>query len=347
MPRHALTPRSTRSVARALRRGPARHDRSVLVAWLAAAVALVVCASATTSTEARPAKTPRYHGFPCPNPRGHQVTECRLGVRGTPDLSRKGWRTVFGQEVTISEPVTELAPNPAAGNARSWPLVDSLAQRMGNLAYDPERGRFTLTDVNGTSYRATVVNVRGHGCAASRRQSRDFPLLQIIAPKVKSSGGQAFVDGRAVAGSPAGDAFLGQRGGGTGCGPVGKPRGKQRALRDPAVGATAHARLSDGTINTVTEYDAKPAFGGTVYFMSNTTSVFVGGIARGMVRLGTPISTVDRLRGCDPNSDGTLTWRYVAIHTGKRSRPRLYGWLPARCRGAGSTPPATTPSQAS
>lgn len=121
-----------------------------------------------------------------------------------------------------------------------------------------------------------------------------------------------------------------------------------RPLRDPAVGATAHARLSDGTINTVTEYDAKPAFGGTVYFMSNTTSVFVGGIARGMVRVGTPISTVDRLRGCDPNSDGTLTWRYVAIHTGKRSRPRLYGWLPARCRGAGSTPPpATTPSQAS
>lgn len=320
--------------------------RTACATVLVAAATAALLAAAGPSTASRPgkpvAKAPRYHGFACPDPRGHKVTECRLGVHGTPDLSRKGWRTLFGQEVTISEPVTELASNPAAGNARSWSLVDSLAQRMGSLAYDPERERFTLTDVGGTSYRASVVNLRGHGCAASRRQSRDFPLLQIIAPKVQSSGGQAFIDGRAVAGTPAGDAFLGQRGGGTGCGPARKPRGKRRQLRDPAVGATAHARLSDGTINTVTEYDAKPAFGGTVYFMSNTTSVFVGGVARGMVRVGTPISTVDRLRGCDPNSDGTLTWKYVAIHTGKRSRPRLYGWLPARCKGPATTTLSTT-----
>lgn len=317
-------------------RGGGHHRLARRVGGVIALTAGIAAVVVGPSTGAKPAKTPRYDGFACPDPRGHRVTECRLGVHGTPDLSRKGWRTVFGQEVTISEPVTELAENPAAGSARSWPLVDSLAQPMGSLAYDADRARFTLTDVGGATYRATVVNLRGHGCAASRRQSRAFPLLQIIAPKVKSSGGQAFVDGRAVAGSAAAAAFTAQRGGGTGCGPVGKPRGKQRPLRDPAVGTTSHARLSNGVINTVTEYDAKPAFGNTVYFMSNTTSVYVGGVARGMLRVGTPISTVDRLRGCDPNSDGTLTWKYVAIHTGKRSRPRLYGWLPARCPG---TPP--------
>lgn len=315
-----------------------------IISVVAVVIVGLVLSLGSASTAARTAKVPRYRGFACPDPKGHRVTECRLGIHGTPDLSRKGWHAVFGQEVTISVPVTELAENPALGGARSWPLIDSLAQPMGSLAYDAERRRFTLTDVVGATYRATVVNLRGHGCAASRRQSRDFPLLQIIAPKVKSSGGQAFVDGRAVAGSAAANAFAKQRGGGTGCGPVGKPRGQQRALRDPAVGATSHARLSNGEINTVTEYDAKPVFGNTVYFMSNTTSVFVGGVTRGMVRVGTPISTVDRLRGCDPNSDGTLTWRYVAIHTGKRSRPRLYGWLPARCPGVAAAPttPATT-----
>ena len=300
----------------------------VVVALLVVAVRLVIAASAS---DAATPKTPTYHGFRCADPKGHQVTECRLGVHGTPDLSRKGWKKVFGQEVTIGVPVTELASNPAAGDRRDWPLVDSLAQPMGRLAYDPERSRFELTVLDGTTVRATTVKMRGHGCAASRKQSRDFPLLQIIAPKVKSSGGQAFIDGAALAGSEAATRFASQLGGGTGCGPVGKPRGKQRPLGDPSVGATAHARLSDGTINTVTEYDAKDAFGGTVYFMSNTTSVFVGGVARGMVRVGTPVSKVDQFRRCDPNSDGTLTWRYLAIHTGKRSRPRLYGWVPARC----------------
>ena len=104
-----------------------------------------------------------------------------------------------------------------------------------------------------------------------------------------------------------------------------------RPLANPDVGATAHARLSDGTINGVTEYDAKPAFGNVVYFMSNTTSVSVGGIARGMVRVGTPVAKVDAFTGCDPNSDGTLTWRYWSIRTGVAARPRLYGWIPGRC----------------
>ena len=93
----------------------------------------------------------------------------------------------------------------------------------------------------------------------------------------------------------------------------------------------SHARLSDGTLNTVTEYDAKPAFGNVVYFMSNTTNVSVGGIARGMVRVGTPVAKVDSFARCDPNSDGTLTWRYWSIRTGVVGRPRLYGWIPTPC----------------
>lgn len=104
-----------------------------------------------------------------------------------------------------------------------------------------------------------------------------------------------------------------------------------RKLANPRVGASAHARLSDGTINSVTEYDAKPEFANTVYFMSNTTQVSVGGIARGMVRVGTPVAKVDSFARCDPSSDGTLTWRYEAIQTGVPGRPRLFGWIPARC----------------
>ena len=104
-----------------------------------------------------------------------------------------------------------------------------------------------------------------------------------------------------------------------------------RRLANPNVDPFAHARLSNGAINDVKEYDAKPDFGNVVYFMTNTTSVSVGGVARGMVRVGTPIAKVDSFDTCDPNSDGTLTWRYWSIRTGVAARPRLYGWIPGRC----------------
>ena len=80
------------------------------------------------------------------------------------------------------------------------------------------------------------------------------------------------------------------------CGPSGPERGKLRPLANPRVGAGAHARLSNGVINGVTEYDAKPAFANVVYFNSNTTQVSVGGIARGMVRVArrSPRSTASR-----------------------------------------------------
>ena len=68
-----------------------------------------------------------------------------------------------------------------------------------------------------------------------------------------------------------------------------------------------------------------------MYFNSNTTQVSVGGIARGMVRVGTPVAKVDSFTKCDPSSDGTLTWRYLSIRTGNANRPRIYGWIPANC----------------
>lgn len=91
----------------------------------------------------------------------------------------------------------------------------------------------------------------------------------------------------------------------------------------------AHARLGGGEFNTVSEYDAKPEFGNVVYVMSNTTNVHVGGMTRGMVRVGTPIRRIDTFDYCDPNSDGTLTWDYVSIHAG--GRRQMYGWIPRRC----------------
>ena len=237
--------------------------------------------------------------------------------------------------MTISKRFDMLAPNPSAGGARSWPLIDSLAQPMGRLEMTGA-GRFVLVALDGRAFRATTVNVRGHGCAASARQSARFPLVQIIAGKANGGGTQAFLDSAAIGrstrlGAVALDAFLAQRGGGTGCGPPRREVGKLRRLANPNVHPAAHARLSSGALNDVKEYDAKPDFGNVVYFMSNTTSVSVGGVARGMVRVGTPVAKVDSFAGCDPNSDGTLTWRYWSIRTGVKSRPRLYGWIPGRC----------------
>ncbi|MDQ3721579.1 MAG: hypothetical protein M3376_00595, partial [Actinomycetota bacterium] len=190
--------------------------------------------------------------------------------------------------------------------------------------------------LDGAPFRATRVNVRGRGCAVSSAQMDDFPLVQIIAGKAPAGGTQAFIDAAAIdRGTPSGAAALRAFGAqkGTGCGPPRREIGRVRKLANPDVGKTAHARLSDGTLNGVTEYDAKRAFGNIVYFMSNTTNVSVGGITRGMVRVGTSVAKADYFTSCDPNSDGTLTWRYWSIRTGVAARPRLYGWIPGRCPG--------------
>jgi hypothetical protein len=279
-----------------------------------------------------------YHGRRCTPPQGHRIADCRLARHGTPDLSRAAWRALRGAEVTVSARIDGLQPNPAAGLARTWPLVDSLGLPVARRTATG-LGGFSVLGSDGTPYRATSVRVRGHGCTADLARQRRFTLVQVIAPRSSSGGTQAFLDTAALerataSGRAALAAFAGQRGGGTGCGPGGPERGRLRALADPRVGAHAHARLSDGQVNSVDEYDAKPAFANVVYFSSNTTSVSVGGIARGMVRAGTPVAKVDAFARCDPNSDGTLTWRYWSIRTGVAARPRMYGWIPARCPAA-------------
>jgi hypothetical protein len=273
-----------------------------------------------------------YRGRACTPPAGHRIADCRTGVHGTPDLSRAAWRALRGAEVTFSERIDGLAPNPDAGGARDWPLLDSLGQPLGRLVAGGERP-FTVLGSDGTPYRVTSVRVRGRGCAASTAQQRRFTLVQVIA-RAPSGGTQAFLDTAALdpaslSGARALAAFAAQRG--TGCGPSGPERGRVLPLRDPHVGASAHARLSNGVVNSVNEYDAKPAFGNVVYFNSNTTQVSVGGIARGMVRVGTPVAKVDSFARCDPSSDGTLTWRYLSIRTGDPARPRIFGWVPALC----------------
>lgn len=295
---------------------------------------LLIAVLGTLAAAPAAASAAGFEGRRCTPPVGHRIADCRVGRHGIPDLSRAAWRDLRGAEVTIGVKIESIAPNFAAGGARSWPLIDSLAQPMGTLETSAD-GRLVLRAWDGTPYRVTSVRMRGRGCAASLDQQRRFALFQIIG-KSPTGGGQAFVDTAALdqstaSGRAARTAFRGQRGGGTGCGPGGREVGRVRPLADPRVGDSAHARLSDGTINSVTEYDAKPEFGNTVYFMSNTTQVSVGGIARGMVRVGTPVAKVDSFARCDPSSDGTLTWRYWSIRTGVPGRPRLYGWIPARC----------------
>jgi hypothetical protein len=315
-------------------------ERNLCAAWAFAAVMsrLLFTGPALLALAVVPAlaaTAPRFEGRACTPPKGHRIADCRLGRHGTPDLSRAAWRALRNAEVTISKKLDALAPNPAAGDARSWPLIDSLAQPMGRLQMTAAR-RFELVSLKGTAYRATTVNLRGHGCAASADQSDRFFLVQIIAGNADGGGTQAFLDSAAIdRGTPLGavafDAFARQRGGGTGCGPSGREIGQLRRLANPNVHPFAHARLSNGAVNDVKEYDAKPAFGNIVYFMTNTTSVSVGGVTRGMVRVGTSTAKVDTFASCDPSSDGTLTWNYWSIRTGVAAQPRLYGWIPARC----------------
>ncbi len=304
---------------------------------MARLLALTFLLAAATSAAAVPAaKAPRFEGRVCKPPSGHHIADCRVARRGTPDLSRAGWRALRGKEVSIDVKVDGVAPNPAAAGARSWPLLDSLAQPMGVLEMAPN-GRRTVRGLDGTIHRVVGLHMRGHGCAASLDQQRRFTLMQIML--LPSGGTQAFVDSAALDGAtPSGQAaraaFDAQLGGGTACAPAGKEIGGVRKLQNPRVGDVAHARLSNGKINSVDEYDAKPAFGNIVYFMSNTTAVRQGGITRGMVRVGTPVAKVDTFGYCDPSSDDTLTWRYWSIRTGVPGRPRLYGWIPARCPAA-------------
>jgi hypothetical protein len=297
---------------------------------LLAATLVVLAAVPVAAAAAGP-----FEGRRCTPPAGHRIADCRVARHGTPDLSRAAYYALRDQEVTISVRIAGLAPNPAAAGARDWPLLDSLGQPMGHLRAG-DGGRFELVALDGRAFYASRVNIRGRGCAVSADQTARYPLFQIIASRAPASGTQAFVDGAALdttslSGRAALTAFLHQRGGGTGCRPARREIGRVRRLANPRVGATAHARLSNGTINGVTEYDAKPAFGNVVYFMSNTTSVKAGGITRGMVRVGTPVAKVDAFAYCDPSSDGTLVWRYWSIRTGDPATPRLYGWIPGRC----------------
>jgi hypothetical protein len=254
-------------------------------------------------------------------------------VHGTPDLSGQAFRALGMGEVTVWVRIFDLAANPHAGGWREWPLIDSLGQAMGRIE-TTKTGGMKLRDLAGRAYAVSTATMRGHGCAAEAGQQRTHMLLQVVALKARASGTQAFVDTAALdrstaSGRAAARVFAEQASGGTGCGPARPERAAPRPLRNPAVGLVAHARLGGGGWNSVTEYDAKPEFGNVVYFSSNTTDVHVGGMTRGMVKLGTPAAFVDTFDCCDPNSDGTLTWHYVSIHAS--TTRRMYGWIPAPC----------------
>lgn len=89
---------------------------------------------------AAPAAAASYKGRSCQKPRHYTVTDCRVARHGEPDLSRRAWRALYGAEVSITHDLRSLARNPAAGRARSWPLVDSLGQRVGRLISDGAGG---------------------------------------------------------------------------------------------------------------------------------------------------------------------------------------------------------------
>src|SRR5687768_3920108 len=94
-----------------------------------------------------------FEGRRCAPPTGHRIADCRVARHGTPDLSRAAWRALRGTEVTVGVKIESLAPNFAAGGARSWPLVDSLGRPMGSLEMPVGARGFLLRSVDGNSYR--------------------------------------------------------------------------------------------------------------------------------------------------------------------------------------------------
>jgi hypothetical protein len=194
-----------------------------------------VLAAAASASAAPAAKAPRFEGRVCKPPSGHRIADCRVARRGAPDLSRAAWRALRGKEVTIDEEIESLAPSPAAAGARSWPMVDSLAQPMGTIVM-AANGRRSVRRLDGTTHRVTGMHMRGHGCAANLDQQRRFMLLQVMA---QGGGTQAFVDTAALdqataTGRAALAAFNAQLGGGTECGPPGREISRVRTC--PAVG---------------------------------------------------------------------------------------------------------------
>ena len=276
-----------------------------------------------------------FEGRACTPPKGHKIADCRLARHGTPDLSRAAWRALRNAEVTISKRFDALAPNPAAGGARSWPLIDSLAQPMGRLEMT-DAGRFMLVALDGTPYRATTVNVRGHGCAASADQSARFPLVQIIAGKANGGGTQAFLDSAAIDRStPLGAVALrrvraparrrhrlrAERARGRQAAQARQPERRPARPRAPLQrrdqrrqGVRRQARLRQRRL------------------LHDEHDVGLGRRRRARDGARRHAGREGRLFDyCDPNSDGTLTWRYWSIRTGVAARPRLYGWIPGRC----------------
>jgi hypothetical protein len=61
----------------------------------------------------------------------------------------------------------------------------------------------------------------------------------------------------------------------------------------PRLPGTVHTRRSNGRENDAKGVQRQPKLGNVVHLMSNTTSVSVGGIARGMIRVGSPVTKVD------------------------------------------------------
>jgi len=136
---------------------------------------LFACAAAGALAPA-PASAAGFEGRRCTPPSGHRIADCRVGRHGIPDLSRAAWRALRGAEVTISVKIDTIAPNPAAGGVRSWPLVDSLAQPMGRLETRADGRGLVLRAFDGRLHRVTSVRMRGRGCAASLDQQRRFAV---------------------------------------------------------------------------------------------------------------------------------------------------------------------------
>lgn len=278
-----------------------------------------------------------YRGVP------FNLPELRRARAGTRDIGSQAWAR-RGRRLNMRRPLNFLEGNPRAGGRQVWPLLDSLGRRLAVLEHhsnrwellDPETGEVLYTD---RRLDGDQLEVQGRGCMTSPGLERRHALLAFRPNDPLEDGSglvpfrlRAFIDRRALPARNsrgqlirgAVDAFD------VGCGGSPLPVSATQPVRDPGFDADDRFLGEDGFARTLATYNAKPAFGGAIYLLANTSGVHGGGIVRGVVRAGDRFGRIDGFSYCDPNvpagAPERVRWSY-----GRILGTRMWGWLPERC----------------
>jgi hypothetical protein len=276
--------------------------------------------------------------YPYPFGQGaHGLPESRNAIGGTSDLGTAEWAR-RRRKLNMRRTLDTLARNPDLDGRQKWPLLDSFGRRIALIERqadrwelsDPASGHIVFVD---HSLDRRQIEVQGRGCMVDDELERSHALIAFRAldrtalppgASIVPFRLRAFVDRLALP-EPV-RRVVDEYDAGSGGSAV--TAGTPDVVRDPGFSSGEGFLGEDGKQRTYATYNAKPPFGGAMYFSVNTTGVHGGGIARGVARAGDAFERLDEFGYADPNvADGEplATWVY-----GRLSGTRMFGWLPVR-----------------